>query len=391
MRVPIAALLTVALTAGIATAEANAGQKRAERSAARNAVAGPDREPGHPLEPTHASTPPVPDLTAEPAESDTSDGLQLPFDLSGGIYLFHFAPLSVDGAQARTEVYAFFLDVDREIAEFGLHVQARARDTKLRPFYSSVIWFQEAYGYYQSPLGRLKLGKFYKRLGRFWDNSFFGNLHYFDGHKLDPDFGVALEGSRHLDPRWSVEYSAQFFSFSDGINGALDGRDVESADDQREADTWVGRIAPRLTLSQHLSFAVGASYQNGRIERPGSDNRLKAWAIDAELAYRTGLLYAEIMGQDGQDAPAPPQLDGRAADDVRYWLVGAEYSVGPVTLRYNYSRADYRDADVVDEIHQPGGAVQLTDGFWALLELDYWESNGAVFDRSLNAVLLVRF
>ena len=324
------------------------------------------------------------------ASTDTGPA-DLPAGLSGGIYLFHYAPLAMEEARARTEVYALFVDLDRAWNGFGLHIQARARDTRLRPYYPGTVWFQEAYGYYDSPAGRLMAGKLYERIGRFWDGSFFGNVQYFDGLKLDPDFGLALEGERGLGPRWSAEYSAQYFTASDGINGALDGRDVESAADRRERDTWVARIAPRLHLGSDLSVAVGVSYQNGRIERPAGSDRRRAVALDAELRGGPGIGYAEYTVVRGANAPAPPQLAGAVADEVRYWLAGARTHVGPLELRYNYSRADYRGTGHVDAIHQPGVTLRITAGLAALLELDYWESGGDVFDRSLNAVLLATF
>lgn len=332
-----------------------------------------------------------------PAPADTGKAAgqagrtALPTGVSGGLYLFHYAPLRLEGARARTEVYALFLDLDRAWNDFGLHVEARARDTRLRPYYPGTVWFQEAYGYYQSPVGRLMAGKLYRRIGRFWDGSFFGNLQYFDGVKLDPDFGLALEGERSLDRTWSAEYSAQYFTVSDGINGALDGRDVESAAEQRERDTWVARISPRLHLRPRLSIAVGASYQNGRIERPEGSDRLRLGAVDAEVRGGPGLVYVEYTISKGRNAPAPPQLAGASSDDVRYWLAGGQLQVGPVALRYNYSRADYRGAGVTESIHQPGGTLRITDGLSAILELDYWESGGAVFDRSLSLVLLATF
>lgn len=47
----------------------------------------------------------------------TAGGQQLPggFRLGGGVYLYHFQPLDVEGVENETEIYAVFVDLDRSL------------------------------------------------------------------------------------------------------------------------------------------------------------------------------------------------------------------------------------------------------------------------------------
>ncbi len=102
----------------------------------------------------------------------------------------YYLPLEGD-AKHDLSLYFASLVFDAKYEPFGLHVEPRFRDTKLRPYYGSNVWVQEAYGYVKSDPVTVKVGKVYTRFGKFWDNSFYGNLPYFDGLKLSPDLGVS--------------------------------------------------------------------------------------------------------------------------------------------------------------------------------------------------------
>ncbi|HKI85794.1 MAG TPA: hypothetical protein VKA53_03515, partial [Thermoanaerobaculia bacterium] len=181
-------------------------------------------------------------LTAVSASAETTaeaPGAAKPSTkLAGGIYLYYYAP-SLTGVQSYFEVYTLYGTLDAKSADgrYGLHVDARARDSKLRSFYTSNLWLEEAYAWARTPLGEFRAGKFYRRVGLFWDDSFFGDIQYFNGLKLNPDFGLELVGERDLHPRVAVRYSLQLFTNNDHVDGALDGRDVESDPNARLGDT----------------------------------------------------------------------------------------------------------------------------------------------------------
>ena len=71
------------------------------------------------------------------------------------------------------------------------------------------MWIEEAYGWLTAGPVTLQAGKIYSRLGLFWDNSFYGNIQAFDGLKVDPDYGLAVEGS--LGERAGLAFAAQYF------------------------------------------------------------------------------------------------------------------------------------------------------------------------------------
>src|SRR5205814_464154 len=124
------------------------------------------------------------------------------------------------------DVDDFYVNADSatDDGKYGLHIQARARDSKFRPYFDSNVWLQEAYAFAKTPAGELHVGKIYRRVGLFWDGSFFGNVQYFNGLKLNPDYGAELSG------RW---YSVQYITNNAHVAGSLDGRDVESDHDSR--------------------------------------------------------------------------------------------------------------------------------------------------------------
>lgn len=266
--------------------------------------------------------------------------------VGGGVYLYHYAPVDLVGADDHTEIYAAFVDVDHRAGPWTFHAEARWRDTKLREFYHSTIWIQEGWAAYRTPLESsadlsVRAGKLYTRLGRFWDGSFFGNLHYFDGLKLDPDSGVGAvrAGLSGMVERGSV---------------GVDGR---GGPDQTPADV--------------------------RLEHLAADAQITAWGHTA---------YVEYTDRTAEGATASPAA-GPAGSDADYWLAGVQLHFGAVHFRYNYSRADYGDAGFHERIHQPGLTVDLRSWLHAIVEYDDWvreagPSEPVRMDRSLNFVIL---
>ena len=146
----------------------------------------------------------------------------LPFGLHGGAYLWHYQP-NLPGSKPDSSLYYAWLAFDAKADDFGFYFEPHFRDSKLRPFFNSDFWVQEIYASWTVPysLGTLKAGKTYSRLGRFWDGSFYGNLPYFDGLKLDPDIGFSLENTAKAGDGLSIEYSAQYFTNDGRTNGSL--------------------------------------------------------------------------------------------------------------------------------------------------------------------------
>ncbi|MFW6201434.1 MAG: hypothetical protein ACOC8B_02580 [Gemmatimonadota bacterium] len=192
-----------------------------------------------------------------------------------------------------------------------------------------------------APVLIARAGKVYQAIGRFRDGSFFGNLHYFDGLKLNPQYGIELDGAiGGPDPR--VTYTLQYLVASDGVSGALAERDFEATRGFSERGGIVARTA--VALPRGVTLA--------------------------------GTLASRGMRIDAGDT------DGAGA--------GGDFRV----LRYNFSRASYEAADRAEWIHQPGLTAEIHARLAFLLEFDLWRARSAdgrtLADRSLNAVLLVR-
>jgi hypothetical protein len=309
----------------------------------------------------------------------------------GNVYLYQYVPLGISGAHPKFELYAFSALVDGQKGPWGFHADYRFRTTKLRSFFPGNTWLQQGYVRYRTPYGEFKAGSFYRRVGLEWDDSFFGNIEYFDGFMLDPEFGVGFDGSHDLSGRLGAEYSLQYFSTSSPINGSLPGRDIVSQPGARAKNDVTARFAPVWHFNKWASLNVGGSFAQGTIERDnGPHNRRRQIAADATLQLGPVLTYGEVLRQtvNGQ-VVLPPQ-------DATYTLAGIRWGRGRYQPRLNYSQANYHGLNGRREyILQPGINIRLADNLTFIYEFDFWRELSAMkpttLDRSLNLVLLYHF
>lgn len=323
---------------------------------------------------------------------------RLPFTLGASAWLYYFQPLkSRDfGGDNLLELYSFYLDIAKEWDNgYGFATTLRFRDTKLRSWHPSNIYALEVYASKQTPVGKLKLGKFFKQVGYFWDDSFFGNVQYFDGLKLDPDFGVELAGERRLGQRWRLPYFFQFFLTDDGYHGGLTERDAESSPATREKNTGVIRFVPTYEFGSGRSLALGGSFLRGRIDRQagtGRDNDLTQLAADVAFTWSPLLAYGEFLYQDGRNSIFFPRPGGSSS--TRYWLAGVQYDWGRFNWRTNFSLADYKGG-ITEYIVQPGVVYSIAEGLKLWLEYDFWRhrerGDERTVDQSINVALHVQF
>jgi hypothetical protein len=357
--------------------------------------------PAPPAPPATPATPPAPAVVAPNGS----------FKLSGGIYLFDYIP-QLAGGKNKFEIYAFVLNVDAASSDqrYGLHVQTRARDSKLRSFFVSDVWFQEAYAWAKTEVGEVHAGKFYRKVGILWDDSFFGNVQYFNGLKLNPEYGAELVGSRPFSPAFAVDYSLQYLTNNDKVDGSLPGRDVESDPDATLADTGTVRLVPTWTFGPGRSLALGLSGLSGRIDRRGANPlvgrsfRLGQMAGDATLTWGPSISYVEILRQTGERNDTFHPFSRLGYDDATYYLAGTRWQVHPrLNLRVNWSRVDYkgtggtgaRETEIV-----PGLVFNLADNLAdklaLIVEYDWWKSQPRTgpeefIDKSYNLVLNYNF
>jgi len=314
-----------------------------------------------------------------------------PVHFGGNVYLYQYVPLGIPGAHPKFELYAFSALVDAQKGAWGFHADYRLRTTKLRSYYPGNTWLQQGYVRYRTPWGEVKAGSFYRRVGLEWDDSFFGNIEYFDGFMLDPEFGVGFEGSHDLSGRLGAEYSLQYFSTNAPVNGSLPGRDFVSEPGASAKNDVTMRFAPVWHFNKWSSLNVGGSFAQGAIDRDaGPHNLRRQIAADATLQLGPILTYGEVLRQTVSGVVVlPPQ-------DATYTLAGIRWARGRYQPRFNFSQANYHGLSGGREyILQPGITVRLVDNLSFIYEFDFWREvsvvNPTTIDRSLNLVLLYHF
>lgn len=358
---------------------------------------------------------------------------RLPFQLGAGVYLFYYQPvdtttLSPGDLMGNFQVYAYYLKLDKDWHGLGAHTEIRMRDgghtspgannAYLRGFFTSNIWFQEIYAYWQPRRWfGIKAGKMYRRVGLFWDDSFFGNLQYFDGQKLNPDYGLEVAGEKSFrGGLFTLAYSAQYFINSDGINGSLiAGRTVGTApmggnvdaihlyspSPEAELDSAgnrmtqvknvidarvAGVVQPRPWLSAELAASGlwGTVRRSSAVDMIDDQATYAQVAVDGTVHVGPLLAYAEYLRQFGP-----------ALRDADYLLVGARASWRRLSVRFNTSYVEYHLGPNVQEyILQPGATYTIGGGLAALVEYDEWErrdprlgSKYTPYDRSMSFVI----
>jgi len=320
-------------------------------------------------------------------------------DVGGGIYLFRYQPVDFDGADGRTEVYAAFLQVAHQTGPWDFYLEARGRDNRLRAFYPGNVWFQEAWAAYRvteddAPASlRFRAGKTYQTTGRFWDGSFFGNIHYFDGLKLNPQWLVEVSGEWEAESL-TVGYQAHYITNSDLISGALAGRDWETFDEIRDQHG----VSARGTVTFPAGVTLGATVYDrgvGFDDIPSADEGTeRVLHLGGDVEVRTGdaTIYAEWLHRGAGDLSAV-RRQSIPGSEATYLLAGGQYDLGPLQLRYNTSRADYGDLGREAWIHQPGLTWTFTESVSGIVEYDHWtadldDGSGDTLDKSLSLVLL---
>jgi hypothetical protein len=418
-------------TAGTGSAQAgNASSLRIETGAPRP----PAQSPG--------ITPALPPVNAPPPPPTIKVG--------GAIILAGFFPFGLEetskslGIPTRKnsfEVFRASVLLDSKIDRFGVHIDFRFRDRRARGYWTQggTSWMDEIYGSLdiirpESEWGPmvLKVGKTYKQFGIYWDNTFVGNVMLRDGIKIDPNYGVSLEGALNARGRLGAKFWAQYYVIDGGPNTSIDARDTISNPAPasgypdnlaRRRNIIVSRIEPFVAVTPVITFKAGASIENFTADfGPTKDQRdVKRYGVDltANLAW-FGVL-GEYVVQKGAhtlvhpfgNSPAitamdpygrtPPRgpLTARFSEDIRYMVFGGRFTYKGVTLRYNWSKAEYRDIpypysdalppaltptlDVYETIHVPGVTIGITPQLFLMVEYLQQDRNIGRIPRSAFA------
>lgn len=302
----------------------------------------------------------------------------------------------------------FYPELDTTSEDFdrvGAHVDLRFRDDEdlYRPFYESTYWLWEAYGWVDTPAGRLKGGKVWRRFGLDWDGSWWGNVPYFDGQKLDPDWGVSLEGTVELSGSVTMDSYAQFFFRDDRVNGSLVGADPESVRRSGERDTVVLRWAPTwrgsgIAVTGGLSTTVGRVLNHRAPGAPGDadDEVVGAVAFDAVVVVGDLQLLVEVTQAWGAPTPAH-YVSGGPSNQRATALVGGQLALGPATLRLSYSVGWYDNPHAWQDILVSGVTLAITKNIDLYVEHVLWTAHSmpgdshTTFEDGYQLVLSWRF
>ncbi len=337
------------------------------------------------------------------AEADTN---QLEVNVGGGLILFYYQPTQ-EGRKNYFEIFEARLRMDAKYGRYRMHITPRFRNTRERDFFPGISWVEEAYFAAEFGPTILKVGKVYRQFGRFWDNSFMGNVQEYDGLKLDMNHGVSFEGVLREKEQWGLGFAAQYFIVDGTTNYSLPGRDTLSLPNSRRRNQVVGRVEPFVKLTDMLTLKLGLSeeYFQADIASIGKQNVTRT-AIDATVIFGPVTAWGEFTRQFGRhttDFPiAPvaatddePETPGRSSNRINYALVGGEYTYKMLTVRYNFSMGDYRQVHLKERRNVPGIAVTLNPYMMALLELSHVQhhtsSGNQLIDRAIVLTLHGKF
>lgn len=230
----------------------------------------------------------------EPVQTGPKVGLS-------GQTMFRLTSNFADLSRPSAEVYNVRLVGNVELDPFVFVVEPRLRQSNLRNFSPSNIWLQQAFASYNTPVSGLKIsgGLLYNQLGLFWDDSWFGNILYLNGHKLDPDMNLEVAYAEEWG-RFGLDAWVQFSPVEDGQNGyfatpqkasrVLLPTDLEAQTNFREALSGRVRIVPKVRLGP-VAIAPGGSLQYSvydRVEAPSPTIEGNQLVWDAELTVTAG-------------------------------------------------------------------------------------------------------
>lgn len=304
------------------------------------------------------------------------------------------------GQRGLEGTYYYYLKFDPEMGgegmpKFGAHIDARARDGEesFRPFYESNLWLWEAYGWVDLCDSRIKAGKIWRRFGLDWDGSWYGNVAYFDGWKLDPDWGASAEHTFKFNNGMTMPSFAQVFFAEDKVNGSISGADAESDDHASERESIVLRAVPTWTSEKLGEFAVGGSWQAGKIDsHDRSDHTVTAGALDATWTKGHGKVFAEWLRSVGTRNSAN-YVTGGSSSGSTIEEIGGSYTYKFATFKANVSHGEYDSPGGAQVLYLVGVDLAVTKNVAFTVEYVRWDTKAnrdaprAFFEDGISFVI----
>jgi predicted porin len=258
---------------------------------------------------------------------------------------------------------------------FGAHAQVRFRDeSPFRTFFGNDrVWLYEGYAYAKAPAwGTIKAGKIWSRFGLDWDDSFWGNVAYYNGYKLDPEWGVSWE--HQVDwTRLSLPWFVQVFFGEDEVNGSIAGGGAESSAIIDEEITGIVRVVPTYHLNKNTDIALGLSALAGSVTATdNSEDMRTAFSADLTVTWCDLKVYGEVIFADGGVHESHYATGGQTTGKTIF-QGGAAYTYGPATIRGTYSRGEYTSPGGNEDILLLGLDLKVTN--WLTLTVEYQDWN----------------
>ncbi len=311
----------------------------------------------------------------------------------GGWHWFHQSLIGRSGGYGipgLRDTYFWYLNADPQYTmssgdKIGGHMELRLRETDtFRRFVDDQVWTWELYAYLQNDLGAFKAGQLFNRFGLFWNGVFFGNAAYFDGLKLDADYGVSWERTTAVNDRLSVDSFMQFFFHEDQSNGSFSGADAESVVGFNEENTAVVRLVPRWTLCDGSEFALGISGQVGGIDSRIALPDQTVWGYGFDGSYKTGRWHAYLEASQIFGIRNPVNfVSGGPSDQLTNFLSGIQFTSGAVTYNFSYSNSIYENPYAVQNLLLTGANIALTNRVDLYIEwLHYRVDNASLPGRN---------
>lgn len=282
---------------------------------------------------------------------------------------------------------------------FGIYFEPRMSSEKMRSYYDSLAWIQQAYVSLEFAPFSLRVGKIYKQVGLAWDRSFYGNIQVYEGLKFDPNQGLSFEG--RFGGAIGAAFWAQYFYIDGYLNASLAGRDTVSIPGGRRRNIVAARFEPYWDLGRDKRLTIGLSGESFQAELPEGTNDVSRFAADLTLKVQNFALFGEVLQQFGAHVPAfpypgdptaVPPVSSRSSAENTYILAGAELAIGPLVPRYNLSIATYHDVTVRELLHLPGISINIHPHATLFIEYAIWDrlakEGATIYDRSLNLTVM---
>ena len=359
------------------------------------AGAAPGAPPNAPqLSPADGAKPADPPQVVEPGPAWMPE-----LELHGGVAAYLYQP--TNGWDPLFFIYSN-LKLKATWDFFGIYFEPRLSSEKMRSYYDSLAWIQQAYLFAELEPFVLKIGKVYKQVGLFWDNTFYGNIQVYEGLKFDPNVGISLEGTLGQDAGLAVY--AQYFLLDGHLNASLLDRDTVSIPGARRRNIIAGRLQPFFQLTKAARLELAVSGEAFTADLPDQQNNVGRLAGDLKLTWKGLGMWGEVLQQWGKsvnnfpyraDPASSPPTSGQSSGDNTYLLAGAEWKIGPVVPRYAISIARYGDLSVREVLHLPGATIVFHEHGSIYVEYAIWDRSApggkTVIDRSFNLTVMGYF